>query len=289
MHNVNYTYSNDPFSIIFNPITRRVLSWKDELLNTAAAIKQQCKKPIVLALSGGIDGEVAALAFLKSNIEFSAMSLRHTAGTNMHDVRYAIDFCAKNNILHHIVDIDYQNFLDVTIEKYIEQGYYATKPFRYLQLVIIDTIEAMGGMAILGGGEQVFNLHGGDICVDYTAEHLVPLEYCSRNKIDHVPYFHMSTPELLASYLEIDLIDLLLKNPHYFRTRTFYWSVEKILVYHGNWDMVRRSKFNGFEHVWPKTHEKINNLATRFPGIPAIYLPVSILKQQLGMGNFTSN
>lgn len=288
MGNVNYTYlCDDALRIEFNPISRRPQHWTAELLNTASIIKQQSERPIVLALSGGIDGEVAALSLLKNNIDFSAISIRHVAGTNMHDIRYAIDFCAKNNIQHHIVDIDYQTFLDITIEKYIEQGYKATNVFRYLQLFIIDTVESMGGRAILGGGEQIFNLHDGEICVEYSAEHLVPLEYCRRNKVDHIPYFHLVTPELLASYLNIDLVDFLLKTPLYFRTPTYRLSIEKILVYHAYWDMVRRPKFHGFERVGTETQQKIDNLMTRFPGIPTTFIPVTALKQQLGMDKFT--
>lgn len=287
MNNVNFTYFyiNAPdvkigkrFGMTFKPVRRSVGSWKTELINTAKRIGKASKKPLYLCLSGGIDSEVMALAFIEAKIPFKVLTLKHQTDTNIHDISYAERFCQDNNLEQIFVEFDPSTFY----QKYISD-YRSVSIFRYLQLLILETVESLGGTAVLGGGEQVYYTIDDKIYIKYDPGFVLPLEWCKKNKTIHYPYFHMHNSELLASYMQLDIISMLLDNPFYFKNHHFM-SIEKILVYNGYWpNMARRTKYNGFEQI--KEQRKLTEiiLKEKHRDIVPMYIPISIVKQQLGI------
>lgn len=290
MNNVNFTYilnSDDTFEINFNHISRPLLSWKDELAQTARNIRSLTDKPLFVCLSGGIDGEVAARTFLQEGIKFTALSLRHIAGTNDHDVSYAKKFCNFYNVPHLVVDFDISDFITNKIPKYIEQGYRSWRTFRFQQIYLFEIAETLGGTAVLGGGEQVYKTVDDEICLSFKSDFFMCLEWLKNNNKLHFPFFHMQNPELYAAYLNDKLIKFFHDDPSYFIN---VWgndtSYDKMFVYHSNWpEMKRRKKFNGFENL--KTSDfTINVVHKRRKEIGDAVLkevPVSLIRKQLGI------
>ena len=287
MNNVNFTYSyqnlpntkiEDRFELNFKPISRPVGAWENELVETARAIRANTDRPLFLCLSGGIDSEVMAHAFMNAGIPFTGLTLRHVGRTNTHDVNYASAFCEKYKIKQIFADIDIFSYH----EKYVEQ-YRATNIFRYLQLYIMDLVESLGGTAVLGGGEQIYYNVDGNINIKYDPSFLCSLDWCKNNDTFHVPYFHMFNPELLASYMQIDMVDFLLQRPEYY-TSHHVMSIEKILIYHRYFpEMERRSKYNGFENIlnWRSSIER--RLKEKNPDLEPMFIPVSKIRTQLGI------
>src|SRR5688500_16123155 len=60
----------------------------------------------VLCLSGGLDSEAMALAFLNANVPFEAAIMAFTGGLNQYDVTHALDFCAEHKIPYQIIEMD---------------------------------------------------------------------------------------------------------------------------------------------------------------------------------------
>jgi len=290
MNNVNFTYllnQDGTFKINFNPISRPLLDWKSELIQTAKNIRALTDKPLFLCLSGGIDGEVAARSFIKAGIEFTALTLRHNAGTNEHDIVYAREFCKAYNIPHKIVDFDISFFIRNNIPFYIEQGYRSWRTFRFQQIYLFELAESLGGTTVLGGGEQTYITKNNEICINFKSDFFMCVEWLKNNKKLHFPFFHMQNSELYASYLNDKLIQYMHKDPSYFVN---VWgndtSYDKMFVYHKNWpEMKRRKKFNGFENL--KTADfTINYVHPRRKelGDPVSqYIPVSLIREQLGI------
>ena len=81
------------------------------------------------------------------------------------------------------------------------------------------------------------------------------------------------------------LIVSILNDPRYFQTPMANGaSLEKQLVYHAHWaNMERRRKFSGFENVLGLRIKKQKELSERFPEIDMLDIPVSIIKNQLGI------
>lgn len=282
-----YKYLPDgSFDLTFNHISRPLLSFPDEVDETAKKIRSLTDKPILLCLSGGIDGEVVARSFIKNKIEFTALSLRHVEGTNEHDIGHAINFCKKNNIKHKIVPFDVKKFVLEHMQNYINQGYVTWRIFRFMQLHLFKIADEMHCTAVLGGGPAPFFTVNGEICLRFQSDEFMCVEWLRKNDRLHFPYFFWQNPEIMASYYKQDLINFLLADPSYFVNVWPDVSYEKMTVYHKYWpDLVRRRKFDGFESVrgteWMiQNHVPIRN---RVGELKEKYIPMSIVKSQLGI------
>ena len=285
-HNIPTQLIRERFQINFSPIRRPLLPWKDEVNNTARLIAASTTKPLYVFMSGGIDSEVVARAFLENNIPFTAITAKHTNGTNMHDTRFADDFCKKYNIKQEIVEVDMSNF-DTIIENYIEQGYRATNIYHYLQLILLERAEELGGFGVGGAGEQLYYTKDNEIHIKINSCYTLGMDWCKRNNTWHQFWFNLTTPEIYAAYMQIDIIKTLLQNPEYFVNHHFA-SIEKRMVLHRFWpDMVRRTKFSGFEKIEDSYRQpKQAELSCRFPDIGDLFIPISKIQQQLKINDF---
>jgi hypothetical protein len=263
---INFSYINNSTNTIkINPITRPVLDFHSEVISTAKFIKDHSNKKIMVALSGGIDGEVACLGFLKSKIDFEVLTIEYTDKKNSYDCFFAKKFCENNNIKQHILTVDPEKFYTDIISKYQSQNIYVHSIYRYLQIYLLDTMNQMGFLGICGAGEQLFDATDDDILkVKYEPLH-IPENWLNTNNILGFPSFYLANPEIQAAYYAEPLIKFLLSDPSYFKnqeTPKQYrnprvlltpkgFSSEKILVYHKHFDMVRRRKMIGFEDFLP--------------------------------------
>jgi asparagine synthetase B (glutamine-hydrolysing) len=287
---VNFNYTTDPFDIQIKPVIRSLLSWKDEVFKTVETIVASTKRPIVIALSGGIDGEAIALAMLEKKIPFSALTVRHKEGTNDHDIKYAQEFCQLYNIKQQIVEISILDFINHGVEKYIDQGYRANNVYRYFQLFLMELAESQEACVLIGSGEQVYYNYNQTVCLRYPEELLTPIKWCQDNNTLHYPFFHMTNSELVASYMQIPCIKKCLEN----NATNFLEpsplgnpnnsGPEKIEAYHQVWPvMTRRPKYHGYENVHEIRKLKQAELIKRFSKQQVIYIPIKTARSQLGI------
>ena len=297
---VNFAYSYDTdvskpiderFKLKFNSITRELMPWHEEVKNTAKLIAQSTNKPIYLAMSGGIDGEAVARTFIECNIPFIAITLSYTNNLNYHDNRYAVEFCKKYNIEHKIITVDPAWLYGPKKTEYINNGYKAANLYRYLQLYILETVESLGGTAILSAGEQIYYTNGTCLFLSRSPELILSFDYCERNNTLHYVNFFLHNPEIYASYMKLKLIEQLIDNPKMCLNGMGNKAAspnglapEKQLIYHNTWEgMTPRPKFSGFENIQHKRNEVQAKLQQEFSDIQSIYIPVDIVKQQLGI------
>jgi hypothetical protein len=276
----NYSFDKE-FQVEFNACSRPIMSWSDEINNTAKAIAASTDKPLYVFLSGGIDSEMVARAFMDNDIPFKAITLKHKQKTNRHDTRWADEFCQRYNIKQEIVELDTEQF-DNIIENYIGQGYRAINIYHYMQLYLLEKVESMGGVGVGGAGEQIYYTIDGNIHLKINPCYTLGMDWCKRNNTHHQFWFNLDNPEIYASYMQVDIIDFLLQRPSYF-VNHHYASIEKMLVLHNKWpDMPRRSKFSGFENL-PYRSLKEQELKNRFPDLVDLYIPIDLVKSQLGI------
>lgn len=278
-----FQYNYEPFDIYFNKISRAPLEYKEEILQTIKNIKENTNKPLYISLSGGIDSEVIIRACLEANIDFTAFTVKFVGNRNLHDSMYAAKLIEKYNINSFTITLNARDFFRGEFLKYKNAGYNSRNIFRYLQLYILDTIEQMGGCAILGGREEPFQVINGKIVIPWVKDQSLSSEWMINNNTQHYPYFFLSTPELVASYLETPLIKLLTKDSSYYTSKTFGLVAEKTLIYHHDWpEMERRVKYNGFERLLPLRREIEEMLGLEIPEV-TYQLPLDLLKEQLGI------
>lgn len=293
-HDIPTQPIGERFRINFSPIQRPLLPWKDEVSNTVKTIYNSTRKPLYVAMSGGIDSEIIARSLLENSIPFSAITIEYTKKfNNAHDIQYAYDFCKKYSIDQHIVNIDASYLYTTKMEEYINQGYLARNLYRYLQLFILESVENLNGTAILGAETQAYYLLNNQLHIRYSTEILNAINWCKRHNSDHCVNFFLHNPELYASYMKTFFVEKVLNSPadctnsvEFDLTRNVPTGTtpEKELVYRLAWpDLIKRPKYSGFELMPGLRSITQNMLRARFPDVGFVYLPVDQIKTQLGV------
>ena len=266
--------------VFFHHTTRPVQTWKNELGRAAESIAQSTSRPLWLALSGGIDSEVMAQSFFAMKIPFQPFSIRHCDNGNLHDIEWAIKWCKAKGLELKILEIDFLNFLKEDIpDMEAQEEFSGLRVFRHFQLWILKKIEALGGLAVLGGGEQLYRVAArvppaeAQCLLEISRDILASLELTRQLGQPHTPYFHMSTPELIAAYQEIAVVRDCLTQPQLFLNRKNSM-VFKRFVYHSEFpEMEQRQKYNGFEKIW----RLVDEINERNIGNPSTELICEIL------------
>lgn len=285
-----FEYTVDPnniqqFEVYFNKVSKPVLSYKEEVIRTVKYIKDSTDRPLYISLSGGVDSEVIVRACLEANINFTAFIVKFEDDKNKHDNKYANALVEKYKIDSFICSLNATDYFKNGYLKYKAAGYHSRNIFRYLQLYILETVETLGGCAILGGREEPFQVVNDDICIPWVKDQALSSEWMINNNSQHYPYFFLSTPEIIASYLQTPLLKMMLKDPSYYACKYSGYVPEKALIYHRDWpEMVRRSKYNGFEKLLRLRKETEDMLCAEIPAA-SYYLPIKTLKEQLGISD----
>jgi hypothetical protein len=275
------------FTMTYKPLTRAPMRWREEVLATAQHIADSETRPLVVCMSGGIDSEVIARAFIELGVSFSALTAEFTDGSNTHDTDHARRFCAAQGITQHWLKLDPVQAFGDGMERWISDGYEAWSPYRYLQLYLLERAERLGACSVHGGGTdcQTYFTVNHQICYKQNSGVVCALQWMARNHQRHYPYFYSSTPEMVAAYQQIDLIAVMLRDSNYFRSfsRSSY-SPEKQIVMHAQWPgMAPRPKYDGFENIRAQADSVSRSMADRFPHLCKRWFPVNDMRAQLGM------
>lgn len=287
------------FSVTFNPITQPVMNWKEEVYRSARLISTMTDRPIYVCMSGGIDSEVAALAFLEQGIPFTAITLRHIQHTNDHEVAYVIDWCHRHKVPLKFIPIDLTDFFVRKIDTYIEQGYLGgTISYSiYTYMYMMEIIHELGGSAVMGMGEPVIRNINGEMRMEVIPYRHTLLRYMERNSDQlHFPWFFLLTPEILASYFQEPLVKMFVDDPSYYASQIpdGIQSLEKAIVYHRYFpDMYRRHKGTGWEYfrrTLPTMSSWIGARHRKYKDTPEnkaidnhFWLPIADVRSQLGI------
>ncbi len=104
-------------------------NYKSLLIAQARQLNAKWTSEVInIGLSGGLDSEAVACAFIESGARFEVSILRFNDGLNSHDMSHAIYFCEKNKIKYNFFDLDIIDFLES--EKYFAytDEYQCTSP-----------------------------------------------------------------------------------------------------------------------------------------------------------------
>ena len=110
----NFNNKNEKFWLEMGTVEYIPTSFRDECIRTARLIGEAADKPILLALSGGVDSEIAGRSFIEAGVPFEVVvnNVIHNGRiVNSHDTMYAMAFIKKYNIKSHIVDINFNELV----------------------------------------------------------------------------------------------------------------------------------------------------------------------------------
>lgn len=221
----------------------------EEAVQACELIANKLKQP-TLCLSGGLDSEAMALAFLKAKVPFSAAIMAFTRGLNHYDVTHALDFCRENNISPQLIEIDAVEILNQGLHLDVAEKYRTLSPERALFILFLQKIE---GDPVLAGEILRQESPGGMTSFqcpkDRDFSYWRYLQSAGRKGI---PYFHYYTPELALSFMAHTRAgeESCIRQNWDGRTEGFYQN--KLMIYRdGGFEIFdrpeRKQKWHGFE------------------------------------------
>lgn len=225
-------------------------NWRQSTILAAEQIACSTDLPIHILYSGGIDSEVAVLAFLETNESFSVDIMKFEHGLNDHDIRYAVEFCEQHDVPYKIHGLDILTFFEGKMYDYAALTH-CVSPQLCATMWLVDQIE---GFPIIGQGEPVL-VRENNIWYFRESEKINSWYrfYMKRNR-EGVPGFHQYTPEQILSFL-LDPTFLLKMDKNSGKTSN---KSTKLEIYQKYFPLKAREKYTGFEMIMEqdKIHRK---------------------------------
>jgi len=267
-HNLVYGYGDGRFNpqdkvapntmwCSYGKVQRPVGSFREECARTAEVIHWQAAmygyEPVVL-LSGGLDSEVVAKAFLESGRPFRTATFRFANGLNSHEVDYARFFLERHGLLerHEWYDMDIEEWC----QSRLAHSLFTETQCSFFEMVphmeLMKHLYQRGGLPVLGNGE-VLLLKQPDRSWRYVEYEYDLAWYRFERKfgVRGVMGFFQHTAEMMLAALQEPRYQELLAGKNKAANLLLPHSREvKYAIYRDHWpDLVRRKKFDGGEKV----------------------------------------
>lgn len=210
--NVHWVQVQPPDAKIGSPFRHAIDRARD-----LAALAKKSRLPLKLFMSGGIDSEAMAVAFLAAEISFTAVIGRYNQDMNQHDIVTAVAFCREHEIQIEYVDVDVYQFLEEGHHLQYARELGCRSPQIAVHLYMLDQVK---GFPVLGGNPIYLGIKNPKEIIRSEASsaplelsqiiglpgqtHSVYLRYLEKRKRQGEPFFFQSSPELLFSFLYLD-------------------------------------------------------------------------------------
>lgn len=218
----------------------------EEARRAARLIREQIPSPtpIQLCLSGGVDSEAMAYAFLQEKVPFEPVVFRFKYGFNDHDIGDAFKYLRRWGQHPRVLEVDAVAYFESSQFWEDAQTYHCISPQLCLH---IHFLKMLSGCPVLS-----WNCPNLEIQQGREAGLGLPQEkyWAFRNYFDQsdragVPFFFLYTPELAASFLRLPLTRNLRKDP---ASRNFGYAEKCESYRQGGFPVVdRAAKLTGFE------------------------------------------
>ncbi len=255
----------DEWFLEYGPISRLPFSWKEECIHTAKVIREQTGLPIKVLFSGGWDSNVVMESFRLAGIPVSAVIVK-MKNYNLHDIRWAVEYCETYNIKMELLELDILHFLENELFVYGDLCQLVSPQF----LVPVWAMDQIDGFPIIGLGELFLQREiGTDFVYDSDNEkHRLFSRFLISRKRDGAPEFFKYTPELKLSHLIDPETRYWAKNSR--KLRHISTVKYKHELYSKHFSLPRRPVYNGFEKLQKYDKMYRRQLERKFGGAQQI-------------------
>jgi hypothetical protein len=247
-------------------------SFREECVRAAKLINDNATQPLLVCFSGGIDSEVIVRSLQEANVNFEVaiMQLNYNdmKNVNQHDTKYAFDYVNRYNIPHHVVDIDFVDFIKYKFETGADK-YQANYPGVLIHTELIKKFP--NHHCVLGGGDIRLRRHRfsgrPDVPGMFIEESQVSISAveaaCQQNHGISNRFF-MHTPELMLAWLTDPDVAHWIKYESALANRFTvidFYGIKTFALYKHWPDMAPRPKHDGFEKLtlWDKSKTDEHN------------------------------
>lgn len=216
-----------------------------------AFYKKYKNKKIILCLSGGLDSEIMAEAFLAAKIPFTASIWKYENNFNNYDIKHAIEFCKIYNIKYEMMYLDLNYFYKCNLHLHYAKKYLCNSPQVAVHFYLLEKlIEKDSNIAVCLPWQPPFigKSYDNKIFVK-----IIPCRYISYyrffylNQLDGTAYFLMYSSSLLYSFLKLPISKKILNlqiEPSMFKS----YQIKAIMYEQGGFLSKRKQgKFTGFD------------------------------------------
>lgn len=170
----------------------------EEAVLACQLIAEKLTQP-TLCLSGGLDSEAMALAFLKARVPFKAAAMRFSDNLNLYDVTHAVDFCHEHGIELVQIELNPVQILNEGRHLAVAEKYRTLSPERALFIMFLMQVP---GEPVLAGEilrqESPAGVTSFQCPKDRDFSYWRYLQATGRRG---APYFHYYTPEFALSFM----------------------------------------------------------------------------------------
>lgn len=174
-----------------------------EAQEAAKSVYQELAEKPLLCLSGGLDSEAMAMAFLAAAVPFEVITLRFEKALNFAEIRHAESFCREFGIKQQFVDLDVVDFFEQKkYESYLDK-YYSHSLEVCAQLWFLDQIKRPFVWA--GEAFRLFVKNGQPEVQAVSELEAVVYRFIKYKKLKAIPNFHFYSSELAWAFFSESL------------------------------------------------------------------------------------
>lgn len=230
------------------PLTRAPMDPFTEAAASALDIEMKAQAPIELCLSGGVDSEAMALAFLDAKVKFTVTILKFDEEWNDFDINYAYQFCEKHNLAYRTLRLDVLHFFESGRHLYYGKHFRCQSPQLAVHLWLLDQIK---GVPVLAGNPIAPIFRDNEFYFMGLPHdlHSVYFRYFDASNRQGFPWFFLHTPELLASFLRLPSMKPFCEKEHS-QPEDYTYQIKCQSYQEGGFNIkARPDKFTGFEKL----------------------------------------
>jgi hypothetical protein len=187
-----------------SPASRKVKSYYEETVHAMENLYETKTGKFQVLYSGGVDSQYICEVFLKLKMDFDTIIIRLMSNNgevyNQHDIAYAYEFCAKNNITPIIYDVNFDDFVEsgkiVEIAESVNCCSFAVPATFYVA-------NKLDGYSIIAGGDPYIKYNESkNVWLFEELEYAhSSLRYYAKNNLNGSPFILSYTPEMMLSFL----------------------------------------------------------------------------------------
>ena len=172
-------------------------------------------KDLILCLSGGVDSEAMALAFMAARVPFKVAIMRFPNDWNQFDIKHAISFCEDHKLEYQFYDFNVFRFLGSRQHKRIAYKYQCISPQLCCHIAFISKLS--GTPVLAWNSPPILKINGRrEICLP-NYQYFSYMRFFEISRRPGIPFFFAYSPELVYSFIRLPafqkFFERLLKSP----------------------------------------------------------------------------
>ena len=263
----NYLYGTghgDTWYVNIDPPARKVKSYFEETLDAVEYVYANKTGKFQVLYSGGLDSQYVCEVLLHLGMEFDPIivELKNNSGEilNMHDIKYAYEFCEVKNITPVKYDLNFEKFVNSGKNVEIAESVSCCS---FALPATMHVASQLDGFTLLGNDPPYMRLEPNNVWVLEELEYIHSLlRFYKKYNVNGCPFLLSYTPEMMLAFLLDPSIFKL--GTGQLRGKTGSNSTKSYVFNNGSnfnmpvYDFVNKTriKFTGYEKIY---HSELNN------------------------------